>query len=379
MAVKRTHLAKELEKYYYREGNRIIFPNKLTLNQLALKMWERLGYREIDASVLSRVLTGERLLSDRQLSVFCNLLKIDTTRKKLLNEALVLDYSERYHFNPVFTIDYLDGFINGLLEQAHNLNMSGKSELASDLVNILSEQITLLLLMKNSDIIKNQLLLLRATILVRKLWIESTQVLPSRALLIFRPIIHQLFLIAKTTKNKELYSESLYHWGNSLYMSSHFLAAQNYLNVSLKLSSKKSTYIKDALRTKILVSSYLKEKESYHSTEKQISRMLQENDLKLIEKISLMEGYYRAGSLMKVNSSLDGLEESRRLHYKLEDRKLWVFTYVQLVRSMLEAANNLATRDGHIIQVAKNGYKKALESKYLRHAIKIKKLLVTSL
>ncbi len=78
---KTTNLARLLQKYYQRQSNRIIFVNKMTLNQLALAMWERLGYQGVDASVLSRVINGERLLTPRQLEVFCEILKLEITVK----------------------------------------------------------------------------------------------------------------------------------------------------------------------------------------------------------------------------------------------------------------------------------------------------------
>ena len=78
MAVKNpSHLSKALQKYYLQKGNRIIFQNKMTLNQLAITMWERLGFKEIDASVLSRVINGERLFTIKQLEVFCEIVKIN--------------------------------------------------------------------------------------------------------------------------------------------------------------------------------------------------------------------------------------------------------------------------------------------------------------
>lgn len=55
-----SNLAKKLQQYYTKKGNRIIFSNGLTLNQLALEMWERLDYQGIDVSVLSRVIGGRR-------------------------------------------------------------------------------------------------------------------------------------------------------------------------------------------------------------------------------------------------------------------------------------------------------------------------------
>lgn len=90
------YLAKEVEKYYQRVGNRILFSNGMTLNKLAWEMWEELGCKEIDPSVLSRVVNGERLLTFEQLLIFIQILGISQENKSLLTEALFLDISGRF-------------------------------------------------------------------------------------------------------------------------------------------------------------------------------------------------------------------------------------------------------------------------------------------
>lgn len=89
-------LAAQLQKYYTREGNRIMFSNGMTLNRLAWEMWERLGYRQIDPSVISRVLKGERLFSPKQLGIFCEILGIRKTSRQILLNELLLDLNLRF-------------------------------------------------------------------------------------------------------------------------------------------------------------------------------------------------------------------------------------------------------------------------------------------
>lgn len=67
-------LAVILQNYYKTKGNKIVFKNKLTLNGLSVLMWEALEYKEIDSSVLSRVIHGQRLFTYKQLKVFCKAL-----------------------------------------------------------------------------------------------------------------------------------------------------------------------------------------------------------------------------------------------------------------------------------------------------------------
>jgi len=77
-----------LSKYYKKVGNRLLFNNGMSLNKLALEMWERMGETDIDSSVVSRVLRGERIFSFRQLAVFCEVLDIHQSERNLLFDLL---------------------------------------------------------------------------------------------------------------------------------------------------------------------------------------------------------------------------------------------------------------------------------------------------
>lgn len=85
----------QLKNYYFRKGNRILFSNGMTLNQLALCMWEKLGYREIDSSVLSKVINGNRHFSPKQLEVFADNLPVNLYFYFLCHEYFVFDLETR--------------------------------------------------------------------------------------------------------------------------------------------------------------------------------------------------------------------------------------------------------------------------------------------
>jgi len=102
-----------LTKYYKKEVGKIVFENGLSLNQLSLEMWERLGCSQIDPSVLSRVMKGKRLFSFRQLRVFCDLLDIPQLDRNNLFKNLEEDYLNRCGEFPEEAEHYiLSEFIN---------------------------------------------------------------------------------------------------------------------------------------------------------------------------------------------------------------------------------------------------------------------------
>jgi hypothetical protein len=92
-------LANILQNYYRTKGNKIVFKNGLTLNGLAVQMWERLEYKEIDSSVLSRVIHGQRLFTYKQLEVFCEALSLQEKEKTELKYALSQDILSRSNIN----------------------------------------------------------------------------------------------------------------------------------------------------------------------------------------------------------------------------------------------------------------------------------------
>lgn len=108
-------LSEALQKYYSREGKRVLFRNNCSLNQLAMAMWEQLGFHQIDSSVLSRVLKGERLFTTPQLKVFCKLLTLSRKEEEYLFACLQQDFvGFKYHGNSIMAaiglvqLQYLD-------------------------------------------------------------------------------------------------------------------------------------------------------------------------------------------------------------------------------------------------------------------------------
>lgn len=88
----------------------------MTLNQLALKIWEQLGFTGIDSSVLSKILSGQRLFTTNQLRTFCHILHLDQVDTNYLYECLFFDMSNRFGFKQDF-YDRNDKFYLELLTQ----------------------------------------------------------------------------------------------------------------------------------------------------------------------------------------------------------------------------------------------------------------------
>ena len=230
-----TNLTKQLEKYYSRKGNRLIFSNGMTLNQLALEMWERLGYREIDASVLSRFLQGERLLNLRQFQIFCQILRINGQRRKeytkLLNYKILSSIRQGENF------EYLkqDLFVDRTIEAVDSLRNAMAYDaplLALEMIDLLKEKLNNnRLLIKSNDVNKHLLILKGKLLLEEK--VILLDVLP------FNQISRRIIEIAREFKklgeitgekeflgnSEALIGRTFFHYGNYLRALKHDLLA----------------------------------------------------------------------------------------------------------------------------------------------------------
>lgn len=95
-----SHLSKGLLRFYTKIDRRIFFRNSLTLHTLSLNLWQDLGFREIDESVLSRVLQGKRLFTPKQLDVFLKHMRANFDEAQFLSYCLLKDICERRQGTP---------------------------------------------------------------------------------------------------------------------------------------------------------------------------------------------------------------------------------------------------------------------------------------
>jgi hypothetical protein len=134
------YLAGALANYSKRSGGKVIFCNGLSLNKLALAMWERAPSCGIDASILSKVLNGKRAFTPYQLQVFCNVLSIDQTGKEYLFYCLHKDQCLRQGVEvaaPFIASAGTYAFVEGLLCRAERLFDTGKWRDLYDLSDML--------------------------------------------------------------------------------------------------------------------------------------------------------------------------------------------------------------------------------------------------
>lgn len=220
-----------LGKHYYRKGNRIIFSNRMTLNKFAMSMWEKLGYKDIDPSVISRFIKGERLLNIKQFKVFCRILNIKETDEKELVSKLNQEILSRicngenleYLKNDFFSEQIWNNI--EIIRQARSYD---NPNLAYKIVLVSEEQLFRHLAQKNKiSFLKTHLLLL-GTLLIQKkiLLLEAFQF--DSVLSQLNDIIQKFIHVAKVTNEKEYFGHADALKGRIDYQNNNYRSALSY-------------------------------------------------------------------------------------------------------------------------------------------------------
>jgi hypothetical protein len=105
-------LANTLKQYYIRQGNRVIFTNGMTLNELADTLAVLVEGYEVDASVLSKAINGHRLIAPRIIKALVEVLNLAPEQHWELQCAFMKDDAlRRYGID----LDLPDAFPGSLL------------------------------------------------------------------------------------------------------------------------------------------------------------------------------------------------------------------------------------------------------------------------
>ena len=143
----------------------------MTLNQLALEMWEKLGCEGIDPSVISRVIKGERTFTFKQLEIFCQVLRLSGQRKKELEGRLLLELSHRFGLRQDFFQQENEFFVDLAeenLEKISEVIVNGLPKLACEWIDNVSERIREELALSKGEGRRKVLLSLLAKLLLER-------------------------------------------------------------------------------------------------------------------------------------------------------------------------------------------------------------------
>lgn len=373
-------LAKRLEQYYRRNKSKIIFSNGMNLSDLAISMWEQLGYREIDASVISRVLRGERLLSFKQLKIFCEILKIPQSEINSLVDSLYSELSFKFGFEEIFYAQetkHLTNLITDNLGKISLMKEIGYPIVAINWIDDMSEIIKLELRRPHDPVMSKVLNELFAKLLIQKIFcIYESDKQADSVDRVFN-ITRRLDEINTELKDPSVLAFSKFSKGGAYYVKKSYKLAIPYLKESISLPLSDSIKIQAFRQLSLCcaISGNANESEEINKIlVKDWVRDAKDMNFQIFEGIarsySEIHDEYRALSALEKANEILGQIESQNQPYR-ELRK------TQFIRTELEIyqKNNVkGISTNHIEKIAKEGLQLALSHGYLRHKDSISEL-----
>ncbi|MBI2051488.1 hypothetical protein HYT33_01870 [Candidatus Roizmanbacteria bacterium] len=350
-------------------------------------MWERLGYRGIDASVVSRVLNGVRLFTPRQLEVFCEVLALPEREKEKLEYALYLDQVKKYGvslpLSSQINYDILDLF-DSLLDKALDYRLKGKNDDQESIANITHTYIQKSLHIVKKASLRKKLLEQLGTVLFLKGNALGATGLPNVIVDEAVKIVSQLITIAKQNKNP-VYEA----YGNIILAGAYYVAgnysysfrAKSLYGRSINQAQRAFQLLPDsnheklfALRNIIACMIYLRDKQDFINLKKTaLNQLPQTNPTHFLNGLNLFNIISEGVAIFHLSDPLKIKElASKHFNAGLEGRRIHE---VSEVRSDLEMSIAIKTKDkSYLTTKVERALQIAKEENYVRHYKHINKL-----
>lgn len=354
-----------LSRFYKREGNRVVFSNGMTMNQLSLEMWSYLGNQGFDVSILSKVVNGKRLFSYDQLNAFSKILDIKNFELVLLKKSLMAGVLSKFSlyddFNSIFDFSKFSApsFIA-------NLRRKGEISAAVLMAEEYEEKLIKLFKYSKEKIIYHTI----ASLLIEKnrviLDFSTSKNIGHLSNILNKKIIK----ISYQINDQFIYSEAIVNLGVKYYIEKKW-------QKSLETFSLQKVYTKSSFLRSTIISllnyAYLKDKYSFNKIRKSAEKIILNSlEYDSVDIFSLLEAISRGLAI------LGYFNESLHVISKIKDKSLNPFCFSQLVRyelyfHFLKQKHESSPSDFDFVLIKKANDSRI--SKFTRHSQQIKSLL----
>lgn len=373
-----TQLARALQNFYTRQGNKILFQNGMTLNQLALEMWERLGYQEVDASVLSRVLSGKRLFSPIQQETFCKILKVSHYYEIELKEALISDFIARHGLDlgqhlesyvPSKTLELAEDSVRKI----HKVILRGDPELAIDWAGAARAQVDQVLAEVKNQKLKRRLLEVKSRLLYKQARAYNCVVLWDEIWKFVSPLVREQKKVAKELGSKEAQARVFFNLSETF----HILGKDNLSLKNCELASKNYKEVDEMLilfRNWAIDCAILGDKESFLKVEKMAEEFIKEGKWEAMHNVAMFkEGQGWARGVLNLPGTIEAFEQGEALCDELDKKGgRPIFIRVMLARTKLNVMPKFAPKErGYLEKSGRRGLQLAIDHGLQRYTIQI--------
>lgn len=374
----KTRLAEELRRYYFRRGTRVIFSGGLSLNQLALEMWDRLDQQKVDSSVISRVLSGERLFSLKQLAIFCEVIKIGDTDCHRLKDALKTDLITRYGLADEFFTSQHKNFIHLVsdnLDKIRALKSQSLLGFLGDWILAIIARIEEELSINSDPVYRRRLLTLYGQILVEATHWSILCAPPTESRRLTLHLANKLLEIGDELNHPSFIG--LAHWeaADSLYTQKRFSQAIQLYHTAYSLTEPYCLAVSRQFpyRGLALCQAYLKQDSEFARTKKLALANLPSHSPDI--QCSVWEGLARAEAVLgHPRESDQALSAAKGF---LHQNRLSLLREIQVTRTEIESAVALNTtrHKDYLEKIGSRALAVATDRHYHTHQQKITDLL----
>lgn len=359
------NLATELKSLYSKQGNKILFNEKLSLNEVAFQIWEKLGYKNFDVSTLSRIINGKRLFTSEQLDIFANVLNISESKRKDLQEALNIDLLSRYGITQTISIsdNTLQELNSSMFEHIHEVRERGLLSTTVDWSDQLINNLRIQLTKTNSNPTQVKLQILLAKSLYEKSFALECILPAQKNLSAVRDLVKEQLVIANKTKQKELAAQAYLILALAYYGLGNYLKtgnARSYYDESIKITRKVLSISSDPL-SRLMAWRYLVLNSTYTQDE-QLFTTAEKNMLPLIDEVGasnyipwVTDSLARGKAHFKNDGAFKMLEMSAQYNKKLA----WYdpLRETSMIRNEIDVITNIGTKENdYILKRALEGY-----------------------
>jgi len=317
----------------------------MTLNQLAWEMWERLGYKEIDPSVISRVLRGERLFTYKQLNSFCEILKLRSQESISLKTYLFWDLNQKFGNNIDFitqTDKSFTSLVDENLKKIRQLRQKDMPELTLDLIDYILELMRDKLLGFLNEDTRALLMKFYAELLIERMYCIQVTESKERGLAKILKTSMELVEVGKKLNNQSYISIASIHAGDIFYINSSFKSAIDHLKLGVMLYDNlaQKIFTWTPLRPLALSFAYLGKEREFDEVKKQITKILPA--LNIDAQVLAMEGISKGEGILGRRKKWEKwLERSFKMQSKLQKYNA---PYEKLMRTLLIGSELEITR-----------------------------------
>lgn len=380
-----SNLAKILSNYYKKKANKKVFINGMTLNKLAVAMWEKLGYKKMDESILSKVINGKRLFTKQQLNAFCKVLNLKQWEIRSLQRALMQDI-----------------LVRSMLISEHEIILTAKSQIEVMILNIEKLALSVKVLRERGQ--PNEAIttasiardleefMLNSYPKKAKLHLNSFATVYNEEALAWAETLvekHKSAKIAysnsrKVTSYKEMKSRRILNdakitFGGGYYLDEEWEKGAQYYDLIFDDLDEKNKLL--CCRQQSLCYASMLDKENYYRVRKKGLKLIENNQYGYMhDAVSMLEAFARSLTILgKSDEALDVLEEAESL-YKIASSKYGErpFFEAQIIRGKIYALTTSKLFDVDRILALSKRYLEPKFIAYSRHTTQINNILKLS-